>query len=194
MGGRIWVESDAGQGQHVPLRRPPAIGEGTHQPTLRPLPFCPRRPAPNCTFCWWKTTPQTRSWLPTSCRIGVTLSRSPGTANRQSSLSQENCYNVILMDLQMPGMNGLDAAAAIRRRKNGGSRVPIITMTAHAMKGDRERCLASGMDGYLSKPMNAPEMVALVERLAAALPSGEAGTIPPSPGPKQCGPAVCRNL
>ena len=81
-------------------------------------------------------------------------------------LTEQNRYDVILMDVQMPGMNGLEATAAIRNRENGGSRVPIIAMTAHVMKGDRERCLAAGMDGYLSKPLNAQEMIGLVENLA----------------------------
>jgi CheY-like chemotaxis protein len=82
-------------------------------------------------------------------------------------LSEQNRYDLILMDVQMPGMNGLEATAAIRKREDSKVRVPIIAMTAHAMKGDRDRCLAAGMDGYLSKPVNALEMIRLVESLAS---------------------------
>ena len=81
-------------------------------------------------------------------------------------LTEQNRYDVILMDVQMPGMNGLEATTAIRRREDGKRRVPIIAMTAHAMRGDRDCCLAAGMDGYLSKPLNAQEMIGLVESLA----------------------------
>jgi len=75
-------------------------------------------------------------------------------------------FDVVLMDLQMPEMGGLEAARAIREREGGGRRLPVIALTAHAMQGDRERCLEAGMDGYLSKPIDVDELIAAVERHA----------------------------
>jgi signal transduction histidine kinase/CheY-like chemotaxis protein len=72
--------------------------------------------------------------------------------------------DLILMDLQMPEMGGLEATAVIRAgERQTRSHIPIFAMTAHAMKGDRERCLEAGMDGYISKPINRRELITLVE-------------------------------
>lgn len=71
------------------------------------------------------------------------------------------------MDLQMPEMGGMEATAAIRAREiSTGTHIPIIAMTAHAMTGDRERCMDGGMDGYLSKPIKAELLYTTVEELA----------------------------
>jgi two-component system sensor histidine kinase/response regulator len=74
-------------------------------------------------------------------------------------------FDVILMDVQMPVLGGIDATIAIRaREKVSGGHVRIVAMTAHAMTGDRERCLEAGMDGYLSKPINPQMLFAVVEQ------------------------------
>ncbi len=94
-------------------------------------------------------------------------------------------FDLVLMDVEMPDMNGFEATAVIREQeKKTGRHVPIVAMTAHALKGDRERCLAAGMDGYVPKPIQAPELRRVMEELvppgpapqgaAAAEPDGEA--------------------
>jgi two-component system, sensor histidine kinase and response regulator len=74
-------------------------------------------------------------------------------------------FDVVLMDVQMPEMDGFEAARAIRTLERGsGAHIPIIAMTAYAMTGDRERCLEAGMDGYISKPIRARELLDAVEK------------------------------
>jgi PAS domain S-box-containing protein len=96
---------------------------------------------------------------------------------------QQDDFDVVIMDVQMPVMDGLQATAAIRKLtdpKKAG--VPIIAMTAHALKGDQERCLESGMDAYVSKPINGSELTQMVERLGGAAEGG-----PSAPGGNAAG-------
>jgi two-component system sensor histidine kinase/response regulator len=71
----------------------------------------------------------------------------------------------------MPGMDGFEAAAAIREaEKLTGKHIPIVAMTAHALKGDQDRCMAAGMDGYVSKPIRSMDLFAVMEPLLVSRP------------------------
>jgi CheY-like chemotaxis protein len=75
-------------------------------------------------------------------------------------------FDVALMDVQMPEMGGFEATLAVRETERTSKKhLPIIALTAHAMKGDEERCLAAGMDGYIAKPIRKMELFALLERV-----------------------------
>ena len=79
---------------------------------------------------------------------------------------QDRPFDLVLMDVQMPRMDGLAATALIRtREKETSMHIPIVALTAHAMKGDREACLAAGMDAYVSKPLKANELFSIIEKL-----------------------------
>jgi two-component system sensor histidine kinase/response regulator len=107
-----------------------------------------------------------------ACRVlekqGHQVTIAPDGREALAALEREN-FDVVLMDVQMPEMDGFETTAAIRvRERDTGKRLPIIAMTAHAMQGDRERCLAAGMDGYIAKPIRVRELIELLEKFSAA--------------------------
>jgi CheY-like chemotaxis protein len=90
------------------------------------------------------------------------------TANGREALEAlaKDSYDLVLMDMQMPEMDGFEATSALRekeKKKGDGVHQPVIALTAHAMKGDRERCQAAGVDGYLTKPIRTHELDAILE-------------------------------
>jgi CheY-like chemotaxis protein len=97
---------------------------------------------------------------------------------------QAGGFELVLMDIQMPRMDGFQATAAIREsEKLTGRRIPIVAMTAHALVGDQERCLASGMDGYVSKPIRTSELFATIEKMLGDKLKPESAQLAKSPRP-----------
>ena len=115
-----------------------------------------------------------------ACRLLQVRGHRVQTANNgleALAMLEKHTFDVVLMDVQMPEMDGFEASAAIRRKEKGTDKhQPIIAMTAHAMKGDRERCLAAGMDGYLAKPIHANALYEAVE----AITPGERSEVEPT--------------
>ena len=95
-------------------------------------------------------------------------------------------FDLVLMDMQMPELDGLEATAAIRKsEQRTGTHVPIIAVTANAMIGDREQCLKAGMDDYLSKPLRADDLLAMIQRLTS---QPRPGPTPAAAGGSSAGP------
>jgi PAS domain S-box-containing protein len=96
--------------------------------------------------------------------------RVAGNGKEVLAALKNETFDLVLMDVQMPEMNGFEATAAIRAWEQG-THIPIIAMTAHALKGDRERCLAAGMDAYVSKPLLAPQLFEVIESMIPPIPT-----------------------
>ena len=194
MQGKMWVESEVGKGScfhftaiflPAPAAEETSVKEETHLPAWNVEPFrgsasqvTPSVPADSTAA----GTPGLRILLtednPINQRVAVRVLEKLGhsvtvAGNGRVALEQlaSQEFDLIFMDVQMPEMDGLETTGAIRHREqNTGRHIPIVGMTAHAMSGDRERCLAAGMDGYLSKPIHVSELRLQLEK------HGRAGT------------------
>ena len=178
MGGRIWVESEEGQGSvfHFIAR---FTVDNDEDPlvalNIDSVPTQPSTPASNVKSLQillaedHLVNQRYASRLLEKQEHIVTIAENGSEA---VDIYQSQPVDLILMDIQMPGMDGFEATTAIRAyEQQTGKHTPIIAMTAHAMKGDRERCLNGGMDGYVPKPVSYDRLLGIIEHLFPSLES-----------------------
>jgi two-component system sensor histidine kinase/response regulator len=124
-------------------------------------------------------------------KAGFTIDAVENGKQAVESLSRKS-YDLILMDVQMPEMDGFEATRIIRERKDERRNTPIVAMTAHAMKGDRERCLAGGMDDYVSKPIEPQELLDAIRKWVGQADESQERTVgvKPNDDTRESGPAV----
>jgi len=171
MGGKIWVESALGRGSQFHFTG--RFGEASQVVEAVCSPAPSRRAAA-------KTRRQLRVLLAEDNAVNQKIATRvlekhghhvtvAGDGRLALAALDRATFDVVLMDVQMPEMDGFEATAAIRgRERETGNHLPIIAMTAHAMPGDRERCIAAGMDSYIAKPLKAAELIELLEKFADA--------------------------
>jgi CheY-like chemotaxis protein len=175
MGGRIWVDSVPGAGStfHVVLPFDLAA-RGAEAPIVPPAAALPAPSRALRILVVEDNVVNQRVAAGLLGRRGHEVTLAHDGAGALARLERET-FDVVLMDLQMPMMSGIEATAAIRARERAaGGHVRIVAMTAHAMAGDRERCLSAGMDGYVSKPIEPQKLFAAVEPQPAPCPFDEA--------------------
>jgi CheY-like chemotaxis protein len=179
MGGHIAVESEEGRGStfHFTVRMPlgAAAASAPARPVTRPEPLAATRSlneklrALNLLLAEDNVVNQKLA-----LKLLTTRGHKVSVANNGREAleaAQRERFDAILMDLQMPVMGGIEACKAIRAAETAGSRVPIIAVTAHALDRDRDLCLASGMDGFVTKPVRIEVLMSEIERVVQSAPA-----------------------
>ncbi len=167
MGGRVWVESSPGGGSafHFTLRLEPAQAA---PPSVAPEPAAVTvsKPGPHHPLRILLAEDNVINQK-VACRLLQKHGHQvvvAGNGREALSLLEREIFDLALLDVQMPELDGLETARAIRaRERNGAVHIPILAVTAHAMNGDKERCLAAGMDGYITKPIQVEQLFTAIE-------------------------------
>ncbi len=177
LGGRIWVESELGKGSqfHFTIAMQSLEVETSAAVKLsKPAPAAPVPAGPIAAKVLLVEDNPTNQKLATRLLtiLGATVTvAGDGQQALQVLETTTEVFDIIFMDCQMPHMDGFEATKKIREKEADRSHIPIIAMTANAMAGDRERCLAAGMDDYLSKPIDRQHLREALARYALAGPS-----------------------
>jgi signal transduction histidine kinase/CheY-like chemotaxis protein len=164
MNGRIWVESTPGQGSRFHFVARFGVSDVEAPPRIAPAPVTATKAGqPRRVLLVEDNIVNQRVAVGLLASRGHSVALAANGAEALAAIAREP-FDIVLMDLQMPVMGGLEATAEIREREAvTGRRARIVAMTAHAMAGDRERCLAHGMDGYLPKPIEPASLFSVVE-------------------------------
>jgi PAS domain S-box-containing protein len=170
MGGKVWLESEFGKGSdfYFTVSLPVAEEEAMKS-------FMPKEADENIIPEASNLNILLAEDNPINQKLAVKMVEAKGhkvvvADNGKVALEklEKQSFDMILMDIQMPEMDGYEAIAKIREKETiSGSHIPIIAMTAHAMKGDREKCIESGADEYISKPINRAELYRLINKMAS---------------------------
>jgi PAS domain S-box-containing protein len=177
MGGRLYVASTPGEGSAfgfcIDVEHGPEVSLSEEDLIIENK-LTPELPMPtrsyHCLVAEDNAVNQKMVWK--MLTFGGHSAELASTGQEAVELAFTHSFDIILMDVQMPLMDGLEATAMIREFERGtDSRVPILAMTAHAMPGDRERCLRAGMDGYLSKPVRIGDLLRAVDHFGGGAES-----------------------
>ena len=170
LNGRIFAQSERGVGSEFIFEVPCGLRKGQSSPHAEQIPDVPQLQN-RIKVLVVEDNPVNRFVVQRLLSRRGHQVIEAGTAVSGLQLVNQECPDLVLMDLQLPGMGGMEALAQLRRAPGRAAGIPVVALTAHALIGDRERCLAAGMDGYVSKPFSAKTLMEEISRVMADHPA-----------------------